>query len=79
MFKLNQRVNVPGKVGIQGHVGARREKQTMTIPAVSLLKWIGEDGTEQQATFSDADLTAANAPPVARIVEVKKASRKSKR
>lgn len=78
MFKLNQRVNVPGKNGIQGHIVTRREKQTLPVPAISLLKWIGEDGMEQQATFNDDDLAAANTPPAARIVAVAPA-KKSKR
>lgn len=55
-FKRNQRVNVPGQEGIEGEITERRE----ATPAITIVRWRGDDGNEHDTPFNDADLIWAN-------------------
>jgi hypothetical protein len=69
-FALGQRVNVPGKKGVQGVVSTPRTTDVMEAPDVSgdsdlyLLRWLNESGRPVCGWFGEPDLTAAQPVPV---------------
>jgi hypothetical protein len=74
-FALGQRVNVPGKKGVQGVVSLPaciNEFETpKSLPlgpwTFYMLRWLGDDGAPQCGWFPDAHLIEANAPPAATV------------
>jgi hypothetical protein len=74
-FALGQRVNVPGKKGVQGVVSLpaciNEFEPPKSLPlgpwTFYMLRWLGDDGAPQCGWFPDAHLIEANAPPAATV------------
>jgi hypothetical protein len=74
-FALGQRVNVPGKKGVQGVVSLPRLGiEIVEVPTIEpvtfwFVRWLAEDGAPLSGWFTEAAMAEANAP-AAEIVGV---------